>query len=75
MNYKRYIRKRKNVMLFRAGGKEVCVDVRMLMCYMGKIGIWLKIKEHKHQQRLLVPMTKEEALIIGEQLIEFAKRN
>ena len=68
------MRRTRNSLIFRKGGPRVCVHLKVHVIYMGAIGIWIKIREFKFNQKLLLPLTREEARLLGETLIEFADR-
>lgn len=72
---KRKIIRRRNHLLFKVGSSQVCVHLRVLISDMGKVGIWMRIKNFKRGgQRLLIPMTRSEARIMGTILLEFGNR-
>jgi len=62
-------------LIFRKGSPNVCTHLKVHVAYMGKIGIWIKIREFKHRHKLLLPLTAEEARILGNTLLEFANRS
>lgn len=71
---RKIIKRGDNLVLFMAGSRQVCIYIRVLIRDMGPIGIWMSIKELKHKQNVLIPMTREEAREIGQVLLDFGNR-
>lgn len=69
------IRKTEDRLIIIKGGPQVCVHVKAHIVYMGVIGIWIKIKELKRNQKILFPLVIEEARQLAHTLLDFADKS